>query len=195
MGDPAFRLAVAGRVLEIVKGDITRETTEAIANAANSTLAGGGGVDGAIHKAAGPTVMAELRERYPGCPTGSAVITAGGNLPAKWILHAVGPVYAGTPDDAELLESAYRTCLILCEQHHIASVAFPSISTGVYGYPVDEAAPVAVRTVIRQLQEREWPSLARFVLFDDRTLAAYVEASRASSADLTAGHSGERMEK
>lgn len=166
----------AGHVLELARGDITLETTDAIVNAANSALAGGGGVDGAIHRAAGPELSAELRERYQGCPTGSAVITAGGNLKAKWVLHAVGPMYAGSPQDAELLESAYQTCLILCEQHHLASIAFPSISTGVYGYPVAEAAPVALRTVAEHLKRKDWPHLVRFVLFDERTFAAYAAA-------------------
>ncbi len=173
MAEPAFRVPVGANLLELVRGDITREETEAIANAANSALAGGGGVDGAIHKAAGPTVMAELRERYHGCPTGSAVITAAGRLKAKFILHAVGPKYSADPRDAELLESAYQTCLILCEQHRIVSISFPSISTGIYGYPVLEAAPVALKAVADHLRKKEFPKMARFVLFDDETLDAF----------------------
>ncbi len=162
--------------LELVRGDITLETTDAIANAANSALAGGGGVDGAIHRAGGPAIMAELRERYDGCPVGSAVITAGGNLKAKYVIHAVGPQYSGDPSDAELLESAYQTCLILCDQHRLASIAFPSISTGIYGYPVDEAAPVALKTVATHLASHEYPALVRFVLFDAETFGGYARA-------------------
>lgn len=176
MADGALRVPVGAGVLELVRGDITREETEAIANAANSGLTGGGGVDGAIHKAAGPALMKELNERYAGCPTGSAVITAGGNLKAKYVLHAVGPRYSGSPRDAELLESAYQTCMILCSQHRIASVAFPSISTGIYGYPVPEAASIALKTVADRLMKQEFPRLVRFVLFDDTTLEAYHDA-------------------
>jgi O-acetyl-ADP-ribose deacetylase (regulator of RNase III) len=122
--------------IELIQGDITRQEIEALGNAANSALAGGGGVDGAIHRAGGPAIMAELRTRYKGCPTGSAVITGGGNLKARYVIHAVGPRFSGSPKDAELLAGAYRKSLELCSEHGIASVAFPSISTGIYGYPV-----------------------------------------------------------
>jgi len=170
------RVEIAGRVLELVRGDITKETTEAIANAANSALAGGGGVDGAIHRAGGPEIMAELREKYRGCPTGSAVITGGGRLAARWVLHAVGPRYRGSAEDPALLAGAYRTCLGLCVAHAIRSVAFPSISTGIYGYPLDEAAPLALRTVADHLRAAPLPELVRFVLFDESTYAAYERA-------------------
>jgi O-acetyl-ADP-ribose deacetylase (regulator of RNase III) len=171
------RVEIAGRALELARGDITQETTEAIANAANAALAGGGGVDGAIHRAAGPALMRELRERYPnGTPTGTAVLTSGGNLKARYVLHAVGPRYSGAPRDAERLASAYRSCLALCVEHRIGSVAFPSISTGVYGYPLDEAAPIALRTVADHLARETYPSLARFVLFDEVTFDAYHRA-------------------
>ena len=120
--------------------------------------------------------MAELRERYNGCPVGSAVITAGGKLKAKYVLHAVGPMYAGAPEDADMLESAYQTCLILCDQHHLGSIAFPSISTGVYGYPVDLAVPIALRTALGHLGTHAYPSLIRFVLFDDATFRAFAGA-------------------
>jgi O-acetyl-ADP-ribose deacetylase (regulator of RNase III) len=176
-----MRLAIASRMLELAMGDITREETEAIANAANSALAGGGGVDGAIHRAGGPSVMAELRGKYSGCPTGSAVITGGGNLKAKFILHAVGPRYRGRPEDAELLASAYRSCLALCGEHGIHSVAFPSISTGIYGYPLEEAAPIALRTVADHLRSNSLPELVRFILFDELTFKANVEALRVIS--------------
>lgn len=163
-------------ILEIIQGDITQQDTEAIGNAANSRLAGGGGVDGAIHRAGGPSIMEELRAKYNGCPTGSAVITRAGNLKAKYVLHAVGPIYSGSPEDARLLSSAYRTCLELCSQHRISSVAFPSISTGVYGYPIEEAARVALKTVVDYLKDHPEIALVRFVLFDAKTYAAYEDA-------------------
>jgi len=163
-------------VLEVVQGDITQQDTEAIGNAANSRLAGGGGVDGAIHRTGGPTIMSELRARYTGCPTGSAVITGGGNLKAKYVLHAVGPIYSGSPKDAQLLSSAYRTCLEQCTQHKISSIAFPSISTGVYGYPVEEASRVALKTVKDYLKDHAEIKLVRFVLFDSKTYSVYEQA-------------------
>jgi O-acetyl-ADP-ribose deacetylase len=166
------------RVLKLVQGDITRLAVDAICNAANQALAGGGGVDGAIHRAGGPSIMRELdaiRARQGGCPTGSAVATGAGNLPAKWVFHAVGPVYRdGNHGEPELLASCYRTCLALAEERKVASISFPSISTGVYGYPLQEAAPIAVATVAAHLnsdnaQVRE----AIFVLFDRKTFDAY----------------------
>ncbi len=162
--------------LEVVQGDITLQDTEGIGNAANSALAGGGGVDGAIHRAGGPTIMAELKAKYKGCPTGSAVITGGGNLKAKYVIHAVGPRYSGSPKDAELLSGAYRKSLELCAQHKIASIAFPSISTGIYGYPVEEASRVALKTIIDYLKDHPEIKLVRFVLFDSTTYRTYEEA-------------------
>jgi len=167
---------VGKSILEVVQGDITLQDTEAIGNAANSSLAGGGGVDGAIHRAAGPSLMAELRANYKGCLTGSAVITRGGNLRAKYVIHAVGPRYSGSPKDAELLAGAYRKSLELCSEHNIASIAFPSISTGVYGYPVEEASRIALSTVIDYLEKRQDIKLIRFVLFDSRTYQTYAAA-------------------
>src|SRR4030043_898610 len=149
--------------LEIVQGDITQQDTEAIGNAANSALAGGGGVDGAIHHAGGPTLMAELKAKYKGCPPGSAVITGGGNLKAKYVIHAVGPRYSGSPKDAALLGAAYRESLELCSQQNISSIAFPSISTGVYGYPVEEASRIALNTVANYLERHQDIKLIRFV--------------------------------
>ena len=160
-------------VLEVVQGDITQQDTEAIGNAANSKLAGGGGVDGTIHRAGGPTIMADLRAKYTGCPTGSAVITGGGNLKAKYVIHAVGPIYSGSSKDAQLLSSAYRTCLEQCTKHQISSIAFPSISTGVYGYPVDEASRIALQTVMNYLKDHPEIKLVRFVLFDSNTYRVY----------------------
>ena len=162
--------------IEFRQGDITREETQAIVNAANSRLTGGGGVDGAIHRAGGHEMMEELKKKYSGCPTGSAVITSGAKLKAKYVIHAVGPVYSGSQKDADLLASAYRSSLELCSEHHIKSVAFPSISTGAYGYPLEEAAPIAVKTVANYLKTHKEIERVRFVLFDDRTFQAYQEA-------------------
>jgi len=173
-----MKVSVHQSTLEVVQGDITQQDTEAIGNAANSRLAGGGGVDGAIHRAGGPAIMAELRANYKGCPTGSAVITGGGNLKAKYVIHAVGPIYSGSPKDAELLSSAYRKSLELCTQHKISSIAFPSISTGVYGYPVEEASRIALTTVRDYLTDHPEIKLVRFVLFDTKTFDVYKEALR-----------------
>lgn len=161
--------------IELVLGDITTQQVDIIVNAANSMLAGGGGVDGAIHNAAGPDIMEELRQRYPdGCPTGSAVVTSAGNLTAKYIFHAVGPIWqGGGKKESSLLESAYQTCLSLAEKHQSQSVAFPSISTGVYGYPVDLAAEVALRAVAVKLETSDQLKLVRFVLFDQGTFGGY----------------------
>ncbi len=159
-----------------MKGDITREETEAIANAANSRLAGGGGVDGAIHRAGGPEIMKELKEKYQDCPTGQAVITNAGKLKAKYVIHAVGPVYSGRPKDQELLAGAYQSSLELCSKFKITSVAFPSISTGAYGYPLEEASAIAVRTVCDYLKTHPEIKRVRFVLFDDHALKIYQDA-------------------
>ena len=172
----AMKITVNRSTLEIVQGDITQEETDAIGNAANSALAGGGGVDGAIHRAGGPSLMAELRKKYEGCPTGSAVITTGGKLRARFVIHAVGPRYSGTFRDAELLASAYRKSLELCSQNKISSVAFPSISTGIYGYPVEEASRIALKTVRDYLKDHSGIKRIRFVLFDSSTYRAYEEA-------------------
>ncbi len=171
-----MKIKVNQSFLEVDQGDITQEETEAIGNAANSALAGGGGVDGAIHKAGGPSIMAELKSKYKGCPTGSAVITGGGNLKAKYVIHAVGPRYSGSPKDAELLSSAYLRSLELCTQNRISSVAFPSISTGIYGYPVEEASRIALKTVMDYLKNHPEIKLVRFVLFDPNTYHVYEES-------------------
>lgn len=171
-------VSIGHALLELARGDITQERVEAIANAANRHLAGGGGVDGAIHRAGGPQIMKELKSKYPqGCPTGKAVLTGGGNLPARFVLHAVGPRYCGGPKDAELLASAYRSALTLCVEHGIATVAFPSISTGIYGYPLEEAAPLALKTVCDFLHAHPGKiRRVRFVLFDEKTRRAYEKA-------------------
>ncbi len=172
-----------GRTLALVKGDITKVPVDAIVNAANSALAGGGGVDGAIHRAGGKSIMRELdriRRRIGSCPTGRAVITDAGSLPAKKVFHAVGPVYRGGDEgERELLASAYRTCLALAEEHRLRSVSFPSISTGVYCYPVEAAAEIAINVVSGHLKESAYfLRKVVFVLFDDFTFAAYAGALR-----------------
>jgi O-acetyl-ADP-ribose deacetylase (regulator of RNase III) len=171
-----------GKVLQLIQGDITKMAADAIANAANSGLRGGGGVDGAIHRAGGPAIMRqldEIRARQGGCPTGSAVATTAGGLPAKWVFHAVGPVYSdGKRGEPEQLASAYRACLQLAEEKGAASLSFPSISTGVYGYPVEDAARIALQTVGEHLRgPASHPAAVTFVLFDPATYAAYERAA------------------
>jgi len=169
---------INGQTIELVDGDITRQEVDAIVNAANSQLAGGGGVDGAIHRKGGPTIMAETRVKYPrGCPTGSAVISSAGNLKCHFVIHAVGPVWSGGDrGEAELLASAYRRCLELAVQHECKSIALPSLSTGAYRYPFDQAARVALGTVIEFLKENGKPELVRFVLFGKPAFAAFAAA-------------------
>ncbi|ASV74412.1 Macro domain [Thermogutta terrifontis] len=164
-------------VLELVEGDITEQRVDAIVNAANSRLAGGGGVDGAIHRKGGPEIMAETRAKYPhGCPTGSAVISGAGRLPAKFVIHAVGPIYRdGQHGEPELLASAYRRSLELAVEHDCRSVAFPALSAGAYGYPLAEAARVALSTVIDFLKNHGKPALVRFVLFGTPAYEAFVK--------------------
>jgi O-acetyl-ADP-ribose deacetylase (regulator of RNase III) len=156
-------------------GDITKETTDVIVNAANSRLAGGGGVDGAIHRAGGPEIMRQCR-RISGCPTGKAVITTGGDLKARYVIHTVGPRYdKGTGKEAALLKSAYHESLCLATENNLKSIAFPAISTGAYGYPLHEAARIAMQTIIDYLTEHQDISLVRFVLYDQDTYDIFVE--------------------
>ena len=166
---------INGVTLALLKGNIVEVRADAIVNAANSGLRGGGGVDGAIHRAAGPTLMQECR-KFGGCPTGSAVATPAGKLPAQYVFHAVGPIYSGTKEDAQLLASAYQSCLDLAERHHISSIAFPSLSTGVYGYPLDEAAPVALRTIIQHIQKPTSLREVTIVLFGNEAFSAFERA-------------------
>ena len=167
--------------LSLIQGDITRQKTEAIVNAANSSLMGGGGVDGAIHRAGGLTILEECRKivaRIGHLDTGKAVITRGGNLHAKYVIHTVGPIWrGGIHSEAELLGSAYKESLKLAVAHKLKSISFPSISTGAYGYPLAEAAKVALTTVISFLQDTPNP-LERvfFVLYDSKTYQTYCTA-------------------
>ena len=171
-------IMVGGRRLELSRGDITTERVDAIANAANQALRGGGGVDGAIHRAAGPGLLDELRRRYPnGTPTGTAVATDAHHLPARWVLHAVGPVWrGGDHGEAELLAGAYRSCLRLADELGAGSVAFPAISMGIYGYPPADGARVAVQTVAEHLRGDTRVELARFVLFSEETYELFADA-------------------
>ena len=150
--------------MEAMQGDITRMTVDAIVNAANSSLLGGGGVDGAIHRSAGPELVAECR-MIGGCPTGEARITKGYNLSARHVIHTVGPVYKGRPEDSRLLASCYASSLTLASDHGLESVAFPAISCGVYGYPITEACKIAVDTCLRFLNENESPQKNPFRSF------------------------------
>lgn len=160
------------------EGDITDQQTEAIVNAANARLAGGGGVDGAIHRTGGPSIMEECR-RIGGCPTGQAVLTTGGNLNAAFVIHTVGPIYQdGSKGEAQLLASAYRQSLKLAQEKGIRSLAFPSLSTGAYGYPLKEAARIAVRTVVDFIQENPGFERVGFVLFGNQALEAYSQEAR-----------------
>ncbi|MCF6157469.1 MAG: O-acetyl-ADP-ribose deacetylase [wastewater metagenome] len=162
--------------IELVEGDITKQETGAIVNAANPGLLGGSGVDGAIHKAGGPQIQEECR-KLGGCPTGEARITTGGNLKARYIIHTVGPIYHnGKQQEAELLSRAYRNSLNLASQYKLKSIAFPSISTGAYGYPVDAAAKIAIKTVMDYINTHTDIELVRFVLFDQRSYQAYKKA-------------------
>ena len=170
------------KVLEIHgPADITQETTDAIVNAANSYLLGGGGVDGAIHRAGGPAILDECRQivrRIGTLPAGQAVITTGGHLAARHVIHTVGPVYRGGENhEAETLASCHRESLRLADEHGLASLSFPAISTGAFGYPVTEAAPIAIAAVLDALLSAKHVALCRFVLFDVSTVRAYERAA------------------
>jgi O-acetyl-ADP-ribose deacetylase (regulator of RNase III) len=161
--------------------DITAETTDAVVNAANSSLLGGGGVDGAIHRAGGPAILSECRQivsKMGTLPAGKAVLTTGGRLAAKHVIHTVGPIYrGGEGGEAETLASCHRESIRLADQHELASLAFPAISTGAYGYPVTDAAPIAISATLEVLASAEHVRLCRFVLFDVSTVRAYRRAA------------------
>src|SRR5687768_10821535 len=163
--------------IEVIQGDITTLDVDAIVNAANSSLMGGGGVDGAIHRAGGPAILEEcrrIRDRQGGCPTGGAVITSGGNLPAKHVIHTVGPVWQdGGAQEDELLASAYRRSLELARDHGIRTIAFPNISTGIYGFPKERAAEIALREIRTFLATEPIPERVTFACFDSENLEIY----------------------
>ncbi len=162
--------------IEIIQDDITRLPVDAIVNAANSSLLGGGGVDGAIHRAAGPELLAECRT-LKGCPTGEAKITRGYRLPARHVIHAVGPVWrGGSHKEADLLASCYRRSMELARQHRLTTLAFPAISCGIYGYPLDQAAAIAVLTVAQELSKSEIPEKVYLVCFGSEVFDAYTRA-------------------
>jgi O-acetyl-ADP-ribose deacetylase (regulator of RNase III) len=162
--------------LQVVEGDISRQEVDAVVNAANTTLLGGGGVDGAIHRAAGPELLEECR-KLGGCPTGQAKITKGYRLPAKWVIHTVGPVWRdGAHGDDELLASCYRSCFALARERGIGTIAFPSISTGAYGFPMERAARIAVREAASALRENEGLERVLLVCFGGRAAEVYRRA-------------------
>jgi len=181
VNDFSVRLSFDGEKLLDLHGpaDITKESTEAIVNAANSYLLGGGGVDGAIHRAGGPSILNECKKivaEIGQLPAGKAVVTTGGRLAAKYVIHTVGPVYGHGGGEAETLASCYRNSIRIADDHAIRSLAFPSISTGAFGYPVQEAAQVAVAATVEALMSAAQVLHARFVLFDTATLKAYLGA-------------------
>ncbi|MCF2683803.1 O-acetyl-ADP-ribose deacetylase [Faecalicatena contorta] len=162
--------------LKIVLGDITKSDCDAIVNAANTSLLGGGGVDGAIHRAAGPELLEECRTLH-GCPTGEARITKGYRLPAKYVIHTPGPIWqGGRYGEEELLASCYRSCLELATEHGVKRIAFPSISTGIYGFPLEKAAPIAIHTIRTFCKDHPQIEEARMVCFDQRTKTYYEKA-------------------
>jgi len=176
-----MEVIINAKKLSLIQGDITKQATDAIVNAANPSLMGGGGVDGAIHRTGGPAILEECKNiiaKQGRLPTGKAVITTGGNLKAKYVIHTVGPIWhGGSKNEAELLSSAYRESLKVAAENKLASISFPSISTGAYGYPVAEAAGIAVNTVVSFLKEQATSiKEAVFVLFDSRTYESYRSA-------------------
>jgi O-acetyl-ADP-ribose deacetylase len=173
-----MNVTIEGRMIELHQGDITSQQVDAIVNAANSGLAGGGGVDGAIHRRGGAEIMRDTDARYPqGCPTGSAVISAAGKLAAKYVIHAVGPVWSGgRRGEAELLAGAYRRSLELAAQHDCRSIALPALSTGAYRFPMEQAARIAISTAIDFLRQNERPELVRFVLYDAGAYSVFAAA-------------------
>ena len=181
MLDARLEIAIGSREFALQTGDITRVPADAIGNAANTRLAGGGGVDGAIHRAGGPSIMRELDAIRAGigrCPPGGAVVTGAGNLPARWVLHAVGPVYeGGDAGEARILRSCFARCVELAEELGARTLTLPAISTGVYGYPLDEAAAVAVETVAGALAGGARLRRVSFVLFGDAAFEAFAMAA------------------
>ena len=173
-----MQVLIAQKVLELAEGDIALAEVDALVNAANRRLAGGGGVDGAIHRRGGASIMQDTDRRYPeGCPTGSAVISTAGDLPAKFVIHSVGPVYRdGLSGEAELLASAYRQCFALARENDCQSIALPALSTGAYRYPIDQASQIALQAAIEALEGHLLPKLIRFVLFTEGAYRAFADA-------------------
>jgi O-acetyl-ADP-ribose deacetylase len=173
-----MHVQVHGQLIELHQGDITLQKVDAIVNAANSHLAGGGGVDGAIHRCGGPEIIRDTTARYPqGCPTGSAVISTAGKLDARFVIHAVGPVWrGGQRGEAEHLRDAYHRCFELAVENGCHRIALPALSTGAYGYPMDQAAHVALSTAVEFLKQHGQPKLIRFVLFDAGAYGAFAAA-------------------
>ncbi len=170
-----MKIKIKKSVIELLKGDITNESTDAIVNAANQFLVGGGGVDGAIHKAGGPSIMQEC-QKIGSCPPGHSVITTAGNLKAKNVIHTVGPIYyGGTKNEAEILKSAYLESLKLASAKKLKSISFPAISTGIYGYPIHEAAHIALKTTIKYLEKNRIIEHVRFILFEQKTYNIFIE--------------------
>jgi O-acetyl-ADP-ribose deacetylase (regulator of RNase III) len=163
---------IGNSVLELIRGDITIQETEAIANAANRRLSPGGGVSGAIHRAAGPELWEESK-KLGGCETGEAKLTGGHNLKAKYVIHTVGPVYSGSTEDAKDLKNCYKNSLLLVSQKKIKSISFPSISTGIFGYPIKEASVVALKTITDFLKEHQEIKLVRMILFSEGDYKIY----------------------
>jgi O-acetyl-ADP-ribose deacetylase len=174
----AMHATIHGRTIELHQGDITLQEVDAIVNAANSQLAGGGGVDGAIHRHGGPEIMRDTDARYPrGCPTGSAVLSTGGKLKAKYVIHAVGPVWSGGQrGEADLLAGAYRRSLELAAKHDCGSIALPALSTGAYRFPMQQAARIAISTAIDFLKSDERLESVRFVLFGEEAYGVFAAA-------------------
>ena len=177
-----MKIIINHTTIELLKGDITVQDTEAVVNAANKRLSPGGGVAGAIHKAAGPQLWKEC-QTLGGCETGEVKITSGYNLAASSIIHTVGPIYSGTPQDAYLLESCYRKILESAVKHKIKNISFPAISAGTFGYPLKEAAEIALKTVIRYPRSSSNINVVRFVLHDEKALKIYEEILTAQNIE------------
>jgi O-acetyl-ADP-ribose deacetylase (regulator of RNase III) len=182
--DPQPTILINHTVLELLQGDITTLDVAAIVNAANESLLGGGGVDGAIHRAAGPELLAECRT-LGGCPTGEAKITQGYRLKARYVIHTVGPIYRGSPRDAGLLASAVRNSLRLADEHHLASIAFPAISTGAYGYPMAAAAHVILSTIVGYVRGATGLERVIVCLYDQHAYRVFEDALRRQTETLT----------
>ncbi|HLR34095.1 MAG TPA: O-acetyl-ADP-ribose deacetylase [Tissierellales bacterium] len=165
-------------IITLIKGDITKEKVDGIVNAANNTLLGGGGVDGAIHKAGGPDILEQCK-KIGGCPTGEARITTAGNMPSKYVIHTVGPIYKdGKRREKDLLYNAYYSSLELAKEYKLKTIAFPSISTGVYGYPIDEASDIAIKAVMDFIKKENFIEEVRFILFSDENYKIYEDKMR-----------------